>query len=59
MHRRLIKETEQPKWNPAAGADFGVVHCQVAVREIGDLFKGLSRLMSVMNRKQEAENLWS
>lgn len=42
MHHRLIQETEQPKRNPATGADLGIVNCKVAVRDIRNLFEGLS-----------------
>ena len=42
MHHRLIQETEQPKRNPATGADLGIVNCEVTVRGIRNLFEGLS-----------------
>ena len=42
MHHRLIQETEQPERNPAAGADLGVVDREVTVRNIGNLFEGLT-----------------
>ena len=42
MHHRLIQETEQPKRNPETGADLGIVNCKVAVRDIRNLFEGLS-----------------
>lgn len=41
---RLIQESEQPKRNPAAGADFGVVHREVAVRKFC-LFHGNDRFV--------------
>lgn len=42
MHHCLIQETEQPKRNPATGANLGIVNCKVAVRDIRNLFEGLS-----------------
>lgn len=42
MYHRLIQETEQPKRNPATGADLGIVNCEVTVWDIRNLFEGLS-----------------
>ena len=42
MHHLLIQESEEPERNPAAGADLGVIDREVTVRDIGNLFEGLS-----------------
>ncbi len=42
MHHCLIQESEHPKRNPAAGADLGVVNCEVTVRDIGNLLECLA-----------------
>ena len=38
----LIQESEQPKRDAVTVSDFGIINGKVAIREIGDLVKGLA-----------------